>query len=404
MTFFKAINNHDKALLLLITSLFAGNMSGVLLLPRTVSVLLFPFFLSSLDYKVLPKNPAILMGIWFLWGGLSLSFTPNFSEGLLQLVLLFTNLLLAYEILLFASRARQPLYCIALGWLISLTINNVVGVWEIATDNHLSVSKFGSERELNIDGTAVLMRYANGFFSNYNAFVTFTCCAFPFLYYLLFNAKNNVIRYATFINIIISIYTLFMNASRGGVLSLFVISAIYMYGIMKERKFRYYSFLVFGLLIGFVVLYWDTLSSLVISRQSNINSIEEEARFIVWSRCIKVFANTFGLGTGIGGIGTAMKDLAGNGSVLAPHNAFLEILVQYGVIIFLFFLNYLKRLYSNVKNRLKSPCNIVVYSALVSMPLVFIINSVYLNNPFFWVYLISLYVFSDKRYQDYCLN
>ena len=194
-----------------------------------------------------------------------------------------------------------------------------------------------------------------------------------------------------------------MDASRGGVLSMVVISAVYMFGLMKSRRSRFTCIFVFGLLIGFVALYWNTLSALVIGRQSNITSIEEEARFIVWERCIKVFMNSYGLGTGIGGLGVAMEKIAGKGSVLAPHNAFFEILVQYGVIVFLFFLNYLRRIYFNIKNRADSQYSGVIYSSLISMPIVFIINSVYLANPFFWAFLMSLYVFSNKRYRNYCL-
>lgn len=399
MTFVKEINNYDKALLLLISSLFAGNLSGVLLLPRTVSIILLPFLLSSLNYKALPKNPVTLMGVWILWGSISLLYTPDLSEGILQLVLLLTNCLYAYEILFFATRSQKPLFSIALGWLISITLNNIVGVWEIITDNHLSVSKFGSDRELIIDGAAVLMHYANGFFSNYNAFVTFTCCALPFQYYLLFNFKGKLIRSACFVNILVSIYTIFMDASRGGVLAIFVISVVYFYELMKARKSRFFYLLVFGLFIGFVVVFWDTLSALVIGRQADIARIEDEARYKVWVRCIKLIAGSFGLGTGIGGVGVSMEAIAGKGSVLAPHNAFFEILVQYGLIVFLFFLSFIYKLYLNVKKRTKSPCNIVIYSSLISMPLVFIINSVYLANPFFWAFLMSLYVFSDQKYQ-----
>ena len=389
-------NIYDKALLLLFASLFAGNLSGILLLPRTFSFLLIPLILGTPGKSAMPKKPQKLLWVWLLWSVLSLTFTPDLSEGVLQLVLLFTNILLAYEILFFAKLSKQPLYIIALGWLIAITINNIVGVWEITTDNHLPVSKFGSEHELIIDGRAVMMHYANGFFSNYNAFVTFTCCAFPFLYYLVFNAKKKSIRYVSFVNLMVSVYTIFMDASRGGFLSMLVISAVYLFGLIKIRGSRLGYLLVFGILIVFVFVFWDTLSALIVGRQSNISSIEEEARYTVWSRCFKVFMGTFGIGSGIGGLTISMEKIAGKGAVLAPHNAFLEILVQYGVIVFFFFLNFLRSIYINTKKYI-TPGNVVIYASFFALPFIFIINSVYLKNPFFWAFLMSLFVFSDVK-------
>lgn len=397
MTSTQGSNIYDKSLLLLFASLFSGNMSGVLLLPRTFSFLLLPLLFRSLNNSVFPKDPKILIGVWFSWSILSLLFTPDLSSGVLQLVLLLTNFLLACEILYFAKRSKQPLYNIALGWLIAIMINNIVGVWEITTDNHLSISKFGSERGLIIDGRMVMMHYANGFFNNYNSFVTFICCALPFLYYLLLNTKKKLIRCVSFANLIISIYIIFMDASRGGFLSMAMISAVFLFGLSNNRRSRYGNLLLFGLIIGFVVVKWDSLSALVFGRQSNISNIEDEARFIVWGRCFRALGESFGLGSGIGGLEISMENVSRNGAIWAPHNAFLEILVQYGIIVFFFFLYFLKSIYTCTKIRSKDPSNVVIYASFLAMPFIFIINSMYLTNPFFWAFLMSLFVFSTCK-------
>lgn len=393
----KHSNINDNALLLLVFSLFAGNMSGVLLLPRTMSFVVFPLLFRRQNDTTIPSSPKNLFFIWFIWGCFSLLFTPDFSEGVSQLLLLITNFLLSYEILVFAKNAHSPLYRIALGWLFALTINNIVGLWEITTDNHLSISKFGSEREIIIDGRAVLMHYANGFFSNYNSFVTFTCCALPFLFYLILYSNKTLIRGAVFANLFISVYTIFMDASRAGVLSLIVISAIFLIYLIKNRRAHFKNLIIFGVLICFVLLFWDSLTSLVIGRQLDIARFEDEARYVIWKNCIRVFLSTFGIGTGIGGLWTSMANYAGHNSVLAPHNAFLEILVQYGVLVFFTFIVFLKDIYSNGRRNEDALAKVVIFSSILSMPLTFIINSMYLTNPFFWAFLVSLYIFSDRK-------
>lgn len=399
MSYLRNMNVYDKALLLLFVSLFSGNLGGVLLLPRTFSILLIPL-LSNKGFglwNVSAKKPRLLLFLWILWGGVSLLWTPDISRGLEDFVLLIFNALFAYEILTFSSRSKNPLVFIALGWLISLSINNCIGLWEIYTDHHLAVSKFGSDREIKVEGYYVLMRYANGFFSNYNAFVTFICCALPFLYYLFFTVKSRALKIFVICNLIASVYILFMDASRGGIIVLAIVSALFFLGTSRVKGSTKISVVLFSIIICYIIWSWDSISSLVVGRQNNINGIEDEARYIVWINCLKVLIDTGGLGTGIGGVGSSMEVYAGYGGTLAPHNAFLEILIQYGVIVFIVFVYFLFILYFNAKKNKQGFSRIVIYSSLLAIPFTFLINSVYLNNPFFWASLMSLYIYSDLK-------
>lgn len=394
MTILSSLNKYDRALLLLVFALFSGNMGGVLLLPRTFSILFIPLLINtpSSDYSI--RKPKSLLIIWMLWAIVSLAWTPSISEGVEQLILLLFNILYAYEILLFTTYSTIPLKVISYGWLISLMLNNTVGIWEIITDNHLSVSKFGSEHQLMVDGAYLIMRYANGFFSNYNAFVAFICCALPFLYYLFTDASKKYVKLIIIANLLVSIYILFMNGSRGGVLGLAIISAVYMLRLVKSGNNKKLGIALFAVLGAFLIYNWDSLSYIVLGRQSAINSIEEEARYSVWTNCFKVLIDSFFLGTGVGGTIESMRRIAGSGAVLAPHNAFLEVLVQYGIFVFTIFLLLIKDTFVYAQRNTDQSTKTLVFSSLLSMPFIFVINSMNLINPFFWAFIISLFVFA----------
>ena len=394
MKLFSNLNKYDRALLLLIVALFSGNMGGLLLLPRTFSILFLPLLINtpSSDYSI--RKPKSLLVIWMMWAIASIAWTPSASEGVEQLILLLFNILYAYEILLFTNYSTVPLKVISYGWLVSLMLNNIVGIWEIVTDNHLSVSKYGSDHHLMVDGAYLIMRYANGFFSNYNAFVTFTCCALPFLYYLFTDATNKYVKLAIIGNLLVSIYILFMNGSRGGVLGLAIISAVYMLRLVMSGTNKRLGIALFAILGAFLIYYWDSLSYIVLGRQSAINSIEEEARYSVWSNCFEVLKDTYFLGTGVGGTIEAMRRVAGAGAVLAPHNAFIEVLVQYGIIVFSMFILFIKDIFVYAKKNAEQNIKTLVFSSLLALPFIFVINSMNLINPFFWAFMMSLFVFA----------
>lgn len=185
-----------------------------------------------------------------------------------------------------------------------------------------------------------------------------------------------------------------MNGSRGGVLGLAIISAVYMLRLVMSGTNKRLGIALFAILGAFLIYYWDSLSYIVLGRQSAINSIEEEARYSVWSNCFEVLKDTYFLGTGVGGTIEAMRRVAGAGAVLAPHNAFIEVLVQYGIIVFSMFILFIKDIFVYAKKNAEQNIKTLVFSSLLALPFIFVINSMNLINPFFWAFMMSLFVFA----------
>lgn len=395
MIFIKDTNKYDRALIILLIALFSGNMSGILLLPRTCSILLLPLFLRTSKNCAFGLEAKRFFILFAVCATISLSWTSDFENGITELILLLFNLLYAYELIIFAAHSTKPIYLLSVGWFIALSINNVIGIWEIYTDNHLSVSKFGGDHQMMIDGRYVFMRYANGFFSNYNAFVTFTCCSLPFLYYLIFTCSNRLFRMACIFNLLVGVYILFMNASRGGILALAVISTAFLYFLVRKTNSKKNVILFFCFLIAFLVYSWDSISFMIMGRQAQAGDIQDEARWPVWNNAISVLIDTFGFGSGVGGLPEAMRQYKTT-SVLAPHNAFLEILSQYGVLVFVSFVIFIYRIWRSSMKHINHYYRTIVYASLLAMPAIFIINSVNLIQPYFWAFISSLFIVSNS--------
>jgi O-antigen ligase len=84
--------------------------------------------------------------------------------------------------------------------------------------------------------------------------------------------------------------------------------------------------------------------------------------------------------------------------ITAPHNLFLEIGVQFGLVIFLLFMGMLLRLFLKQSSNKNKSSKFIIISSLAMFPLTSIIDSGYILSIVIWLFLASLYVIADKQY------
>lgn len=126
------------------------------------------------------------------------------------------------------------------------------------------------------------------------------------------------------------------------------------------------------------------------------SSFEDEPRYDIWMRALKCFWPTLGLGTGVGSIMASMKAISSSGDVIVPHNAVLEILVQYGVVICLLCIGFVVRLFKARKYASDRYTKALIYSTILSLIPILIIDSSYLISPAFWAFFASLFCIANK--------
>ena len=127
-------------------------------------------------------------------------------------------------------------------------------------------------------------------------------------------------------------------------------------------------------------------------RMSVTDMLDGNTRYDIWERARHLFADNYGLGTGIGGFGKGMLSVSAEDDVIASHNLFLEILLIHGIFIFIFFIIGLFKMFLRVLKVKHFDIRIVLLSAFLALPFYSIINSTYLQSPSLYVFFASLYV------------
>lgn len=396
-------NKFDLLLTLIPLTLAFGAVGGALQVTRLVGIVLFPLLLSH--YRCAkPFINSFFLWIFFFYVFclVSLVWTPDRSEGVKELFYYFVHFAVFFEIIVFSKKARNALTSISKGWLWAVSLTLVVALWEFTTDHHLSYAYDDSDLMMNAgDGMVVQRLFASVTFGNPNAYVTFLCFAFPFLLYALLvssNFKNTIWSIAV---ILLTIVTLLLDASRGGILAMGIMGVIFLIMTPKSKHFNF-LIILFVLLLGVVLYsYKDTIFLVIGLRAADGAMFSDDARSVIWTNALKAFWDTGGLGTGIGGMQKGMA--AVTKGITVTHNMMLEVLLQYGVLFFLVYLCFLVKLALRSLRIKDKPVKITMMAALIAMPVYTIITSQYLLDPVLFISLSSLIVFAYYgRFRPVC--
>lgn len=388
------MNKFDYILLFLAVCTCFGNLGGAFQVDRIIAILLLPwlkYIMSKQGYSY-AKQLLQIMVLYYGYMLFSFLWTPDKSEGIKELVYYPVHFLLFVEMIVFARRARNPLKSLSRGWIIAVLLCSVVAYWEITTGNHLEISKEISEY-YNAGGGIILERfYASVTFGNYNGYVTFLCYSVPWIFYAIISKGQFLAeRLLAGVALIMALIVIIINASRGGVLTIIIMSLVYYWFSEKSKIKNVAIYVLVGALIYFIVQYGDSLTAVFVVRSDGAGLYTDESRFVIWNHALMAFSETLGVGVGIGGISAAMKKIA-HGGITITHNMLLEILVQYGIVIAFTVLLFLWRLYKK-SMKLERSRKIVLMMAFIAMPVYTIINSGYLLHTHLYVLMATIYIF-----------
>lgn len=393
MTITKDFNQYDKILFLLIVSLAFGGLGGLFQVSRLLSLVMIPGMLRCFDKSAyLSKSYLSFIIVFFIYAAISVIWAPSENETLRRFTYAFFHFLFFLEVLVFSTQARNPIKALAFGWLIAVCLTLVVAMWEITTDHHLSISKQKSDLAMMDKGIVTYRNFASVTFYNYNTYVTFLSFACPFLYYFLFKKIKPTVTIITIVALALSALVVTMNASRGGMIAIAVMLVVYFLFVPKTGK-NIVSTIIVLLIIGyFVVKYSETIFLAIQARLVSTEMLEDDSRMDIWMKSLQAFANTGGLGVGIGGIEAGLKSV--HCGVLATHNLLVEALLEFGLFgfisVFVFLWHLVVRSFKQKDPIIKK----VLLIALSSFPVAMIIDSLYLADTFAFAYFASLIVFS----------
>ncbi len=305
---------------------------------------LFTFFLYrgkvSINIKV--GRYLLFFALWFLWAVVSLfwtSLTVNTARHIEALVI--GTLLIIFSLLFLST--EDGIKSIHRLWIISTVVFIGIGIWESATGMHLTGSREAA-------WVGIRETYPSAVFWGPNVFATFLCLSFPFIFVLLgFLRPLAKLLGATLI--LTSFYFITLVGSRANIVA-FLIGACLIF-LLPGVRTRFKSMATTLVVVGMIVFSGYTFLSPAMSSNfdlfktipQQITSVKSEdpstrIRMNLVRNGLIFLRDSHFLGVGAGSFEywIAEAHLYYVGGITNAHNWWLEILVDYGVVIFALFL------------------------------------------------------------------
>lgn len=328
-------------------ALFPIELGAFTLYPfRIFLLLLYVFFVIRLLMQggvLFPQNGIKqyigFFAIWVIYATTSLSWAASKYAAFRQLIFLFMGVSLIF----FVAYYFRDLYDFNLLywlWFCAFCIMIILGFWEHLTGNHLPVSGYyGEIRER-------LMYRPTGVFRNPNDYATFLSLSIPFALCLPRYNKNRLLRLLGIGVVLTAFYLIIITGSRANILAVLLALVFLILFLAKLKQKVRIVFLV--LLTLAIILFafpsfiqdffskiFTELGSIFVQAKLEYGSVF--VRMNIIRNALEFLYSTAGFGVGAGNAEYWMANYSRYDTlgILNPHNWWLEILINYGIFIFI---------------------------------------------------------------------
>lgn len=389
-------NIYDWILMILIASLAFGAIGGSIQVIRMISVILLPSNIYSFLTKRFSKRIFryyIFGFFWLLYAVFSINWSKDTTEAKINVLFLLIHFNIVYSIIRFGMRSVNPLRAVVYGWLGFLIFTLPLALSEILSGHHLSTNSIQTEMAeagILLNGVEN-KRYAAATFNNYNEYMTALSFSLPYLLGALLMFVDNKRQLFGWFMVFIYFIVVVISASRGAlltlVLCLLLFFIFYRKTQYKNKRLIMSAIAVLG--IAGMAVFGNSLFEELFARLENTQMLEDVGRLTIYLTAWDLFTASHYWGIGADGFEGIMG--------FAPHNLWLEVLGQYGIIVFLFFVvALLGAIVSAVKSSsVNSTFRAIAIMSFLSLPIISIINSAYLKFPFYWVSIGSILLLTE---------
>jgi O-antigen ligase len=408
----------------LLVLLFAAGVFGHYLLPfqlgpvtiylyRLVVIFLVGLFLYARGragfmgtFQIgLPRRVLVVMAMWVTWGLFSILWSPDPLNGCREVIeLCFGTMVLGCMSLLIGKQERG-LGALRAGWATAVLCAGLVAVWELWTGQHLKSGFIDAASPWVLKGMATVSTFGNP-----NNFGSFLLMALPFIAWGVEEARSWALRIFGLAFLLGMACLIIITGSRlclAGSLVLGIIWAVCTFkGRARPLALLGLVLIVVCMIIG-LVMFKPMIGVKLLSAQSEMGGqatgTSGNTRIHLYLDSIYLTLTSFGFGIGAGGFNQRLTygylPWATDG-ITSPHNFFLEILSQYGVLVFAGFAWWMIGCWRSFKAKWRTEtrhgagfwgiCCMVAYGFAA------LANSGFLNQQSNWLFLGSLFVMSRK--------
>lgn len=393
--------NYDLVISIIIASIALGAVGGAIQLTRIISLFLVPF---NLCYIINKKETFLSEGyvafgiFWAIFSIYSLRLSKDYQNGLYQVVYLVLYLSLVYSMFICGKKAKDPVKAVFMGWIFFFLLTVPFGLLEIFTNHHF-YTNVTQTNALNSGETLngiIGKKYAAATYNNYNEYMTALCFGLPYLLASIPYLQNK--NWAKFLWVLLGgiIVIILLTASRGALVILLICLLVFILSIKqtyyRNKKKMLRRLIIIGC-IGFMV-FAPFLLSQISARMQQTEMVGDPGRLMIYLEAFRLVKESGYRGLGPYGFEHEWG--------FAPHNLWMEIFTQYGIVIMSLIIIISISLLFKIKNTfLKLPVlRTLGIMIIITLPVVTIINSSYMNFSFLWVSLGSILIIQSnyKRY------
>lgn len=376
------------------------NIAGVSIYAyRVIVALATPILWVIVRFRItLSKSSGFFLAamyVWVLWGSLGVVWTPETATGIAEVLTVVFGIFAALAVILALHVEENAIEDLRRGWTLAYIVTALVAVWELRSGSHLSGAWVDTVSAYAQRGVVLST------FGNPNNYAAFLVLAFPFLAWSV-AVSRGIWR---LINILSAMSTpIFLILTGGRLAMLAIVVELVLLLIMQGKSLRSVAAMCVtgAILLGaiFAALQLDprTLDKILRLREELQGGGSAAIRLNLAKNGLVFLSESYGLGAGPGSFEHLM--LAGAGHypterIVNPHNFWIEILAQYGVLVFGIFvaalvfagLKLLKATARRATNQQFTWARAAALSTLLAYLFAAVENSRFIPQPTNWVLL-----------------
>ena len=303
--------------------------------------LLLPRYKKKLTPRNIYKSWIYFLSVWILYGTLLLFISPyrNLHGGIIELISIFSGFI-CLAVLLLTIRDVHDLNQIINIVQFIFIILVIWGGIECITGIHLPMSYFNDDSINNL----LNPKLATGIFYSENDFSAFLTCLLPVMFY---RRKLSILTIFTMIGVV---YIDYINDANICLLALLAAIGYYLIFIHQYVKKGRRTFITIFVSAGFILCFlisknlkslakFSPLLNTIYVQYSNFNVSQGSMydRLIIYADSVKASIQTFFLGVGPASFSNYFYKHPSSSGLVNPHNLYLEILLEYGIVIAVIF-------------------------------------------------------------------
>ena len=294
----------------------------------------------------LSRDLTLIMFFWIGYGFLSMTWSISLKESMKDVYYLCTGLIIHLTITSLLKRLKNGFNTFGYGWLVGFLVVNLIAAYEVRTGYHLSQPFIEKLNTLAMNHPVNFVPVST--FDNPNNYATYLILSLPILTFLL----RDRFKWSAIIWPMVY-YFIYTTGSRLGMIAFFLSLAGWIGLSYYNKHIRSYLFSAKRMGLGLGLIGLVTVSLVftnTFERSETIGKLGKElptppadpnssgnVRKGLLINGVDFTLRSWGMGIGAGNFRAYIREgegKANTGTVLNPHNWFIEIISQYGILVF----------------------------------------------------------------------